>query len=78
MSNPRIGFAVLSSVSAGASNGRVSATRREEYVHDRPGFVFEGRARPWLPTALPVALLPLGAPAAAVVLRIGKRHGAQG
>jgi cytochrome c-type biogenesis protein CcmH/NrfF len=41
--------------------------------------VFEGRAWPWLPTALPVVLVLLGAGAVFLVIRLRRRRqGAQG
>jgi transcriptional regulator GlxA family with amidase domain len=76
----RPGFAYDTAVSGLARSTDVATARWTAKVLELPadGIVFEGRAWPWLPTALPVALLLLGAAAVAVVIRIRRRHGAQG
>jgi hypothetical protein len=76
----RPGFAYDVAVSGLARSTDVATARWTAKVLELPddGIVFEGRAWPWLPTALPVALIVLGAAAVAVVIRIRKRHGAQG
>ena len=76
----RPGFAYDVAVSGLARSTDVATARWTAKVLELPddGIAFEGRAWPWLPTALPAALLLLGAAAVAVGIRIRKRHGAQG
>jgi putative intracellular protease/amidase len=71
----RPGFAYDTAVSALSRRTDVATARWTAKVLELPadGVVFEGQAWPWLPTALPIALLLLGAAAIAVVLRVGRR-----
>lgn len=76
----RPGFAYDTAVSALSRRTDVATARWTAKVLELPtdGVVFEGRAWPWLPTVLPLALVLLGAAAVTAVLRIRRRQGAQG
>ncbi|RSD07954.1 DJ-1/PfpI family protein [Amycolatopsis eburnea] len=68
----RPGFAYDTVVSGLARHTDVATARWTAKVLELPtdGVVFEGRAWPWLPTAVPVALLLLGAAVIVVVRRV--------
>lgn len=68
----RPGFAYDTAVSALSRRTDVATARWTAKVLELPadGVGFEGRAWPWLPTALPVALVLLGAAAVVVVRRV--------
>ncbi|WP_290058069.1 DJ-1/PfpI family protein [Amycolatopsis solani] len=68
----RPGFAYDTAVSGLARRTDVATARWTAKVLELPtdGVVFEGRAWPWLPTAVPIALILLGAAVLAVVRRV--------
>ncbi|MCR6482037.1 DJ-1/PfpI family protein [Amycolatopsis sp. OK19-0408] len=68
----RPGFAYDTAVSALARSTDVATARWTAKALELPtdGVVFEGRAWPWLPTALPLALVLLGVAAIVVVRRV--------
>jgi putative intracellular protease/amidase len=72
----RPGFAYETAVGALSRRTDVATARWTAKVLELPtdGVVFEGRAWPWLPTALPVALVVLGAAVVTVVVRLRKRR----
>lgn len=77
----RPGFAYDTAVSALARSTDVATARWTAKALELPtdGVELEGRAWPWLPTALPIALVVLGAAAVTAVVRLrNRRQGAQG
>ncbi|WP_370963582.1 DJ-1/PfpI family protein [Amycolatopsis sp. cg9] len=68
----RPGFAYDTAVSGLARSTDVATARWTAKVLELPtdGVVFEGRAWPWLPTAVPIALILLGAAVVVAVRRI--------
>jgi len=72
----RPGFAYDTAVSGLSRRTDVATARWTAKVLELPtdGVVFEGRAWPWLPTALPVALILLGVAAVVVAGRIRRRR----
>ena len=72
----RPGFAYETAVGALSRRTDVATARWIAKVLELPtdGVVFEGRAWPWLPTALPIALVVLGAAVVTVVVRLRKRR----
>jgi hypothetical protein len=72
----RPGFAYDTAVGALSRRTDVATARWTAKVLELPtdGVVFEGRAWPWLPTALPIALVVLGAAVVTAFVRVRKRR----
>jgi transcriptional regulator GlxA family with amidase domain len=72
----RPGFAYDTAVSGLARHTDVATARWTAKVLELPtdGIVFEGRAWPWLPTAVPIVLVLLGGAAVAVVVRLRRNR----